>query len=341
MIKIFQIFQTACIITTFVFVMMLLIEYLNAVAGTMWQKILLGSKWKQYFIATLLGASPGCLGTFVVFTMYSHGMVSLGAMIAAAIATFGDEQFVLLAMAPKTAIFMGIGISICGLLTGIIVDCFHKPKNKSLRCLKNIDVNPEEQCSKFSFQQFKQQWRNCTLARFLLVTILVIILILIFTGLLGREMPNWLRYTLVITITAALIIAALTNDHFLEKHLWHHIALRHTPKIFIWTFCALIIMYFLTEHLDLGQAIKQNKWMVLVIACLVGIIPESGPHLIFLTLYVQGAVPVSVLVGSSIVQDGHGLLPMLAHSRKDFLIIKCIALIAGLAAGAGMMFCGF
>jgi hypothetical protein len=179
------------------------------------------------------------------------------------------------------------------------------------------------------------------MARFLLVSILITILVLIFTGVLGHEMPNWLRYTLVITITAALIIAAITNDHFLEKHLWHHIALRHAPKIFMWTLGALIVMYFLTEHLDLEQTIKQSKWIVLITACLVGIIPESGPHLIFLTLYVQGAVPVSVLVGSSIVQDGHGLLPMLAHSRKDFLIIKSIAFIAGLAAGAGMMICGF
>ena len=87
--------------------------------------------------------------------------------------------------------------------------------------------------------------------------------------------------------------------------------------------------------------IQKGRWIVLVIACLVGIIPESGPHLLFVTLYVQGTVPLSVLVGSSIVQDGHGLLPMLAHSRKDFLIIKSVALIAGLAVGAAMMILGF
>ncbi len=341
MIKIFQIFQTTCLITTFVFVMMLLIEYLNAVAGSLWQKILLGSRWKQYVVAALLGASPGCLGTFVVFTMYSHGMVSLGAMIAAAVATFGDEQFVLLAIAPKTALFMGISLSICGILTGIIVDFFYKPKNKSVNCLKGIDIHPEEQCSKFSFHQFRQQWRNCSMARFLLTSILVVILILLFSGILGGDMPAWLRYTLIMTIAASLVITATTNDHFLEEHLWHHIALRHVPKIFMWTLGAIVIMYFLTERLDLGPMIQKGRWIVLVTACLVGIIPESGPHLIFVTLYVQGTVPLSVLVGSSIVQDGHGLLPMLAHSRKDFLIIKTIALITGLAIGAAMMICGF
>ena len=336
-----KIFQTACLISAFVFAMMLLVEYFNAVTGTLWQRVLLGSRWKQYLVATLLGASPGCLGTFVVFTMYSHGMVSLGAMIAAAIATFGDEEFVLLALAPKTALFMGFGLCVIGILSGLIVDVFYKKKNEPVVCTRGIDINPQQQCSRFSFHQFVQQWRNCSMSRFLLTLILVVILILLFSGILGGDMPAWLRYTLIMTIAASLVITAITNDHFLEDHLWRHIALRHVPKIFIWTLGALVIMYFLTERLDIGPTIQKGKWLVLVTACLIGIIPESGPHLLFVTLYVQGTVPLSVLVGSSIVQDGHGLLPMLAHSRKDFLIIKTIALIAGLAVGAGMMILGF
>jgi hypothetical protein len=336
-----KLLQTACIISVFVFTMMLLVEYFNAVAGTRWQRVLLGSRWKQYIVAALLGASPGCLGTFVVFTMYSHGMISLGAMIAAAVATFGDEQFVLLAMAPKTALFMGFGLFIIGILSGLIVDVFYKKKTEPIACIQGIDINPQQQCSRFSYHQFVQQWRNCSMARFLLTSILVVILILLFSGIMGSHMPLWLRCTLITTIAASLVITATTNDHFLEDHLWRHIALRHVPRIFLWTLGALVIMYFLTERLDLGPLIQKGRWIVLVIACLVGIIPESGPHLLFLTLYVQGSVPLSVLVGSSIVQDGHGLLPMLAHSRKDFLITKAAALIAGLAVGAAMMILGF
>jgi hypothetical protein len=336
-----KIFQTACIISAFVFAMMLLVEYFNAVTGTRWQRVLLGSRWKQYIVAALLGALPGCLGNFVVFTMYSHGMISIGAMIAAAVATFGDEEFVMLAMAPKTALFMGLCLSVIGVISGFIADIIYKKKIKPIACTKGIDINPEQQCSKFSFNQFIRQWQNCTMARFLLTTILVTVLILLFVGILGGDAPAWLRNTLMATIAASLIIAATTNDHFLEKHLWHHIALRHLPKIFMWTLGALVVMYFLTERMDLGPTIQKGKWIVLVTACLVGIIPESGPHLIFLTLYVQGTVPLSVLVGSSIVQDGHGLLPVLAYSRKDFLIIKTVALIAGLSVGAAMMIFGF
>jgi hypothetical protein len=51
-----EILQTSCIITVFVFVMMLIVEYFNAVTGSVWQRILLGSRWKQYVFAGILGA---------------------------------------------------------------------------------------------------------------------------------------------------------------------------------------------------------------------------------------------------------------------------------------------
>jgi len=70
---------------------------------------------------------------------------------------------------------------------------------------------------------------------------------------------------------------------------------------------------------------------------LIGFIPESGPHLIFTILYAQGALPASILVANTVVQDGHGMLPMLAHSRKDFLFIKAVVFVVGVTIGAAMM----
>jgi len=72
---------------------------------------------------------------------------------------------------------------------------------------------------------------------------------------------------------------------------------------------------------------------VLLVACLVGLVPESGPHLVFLTLFTQGAVPFSVLLASSVVQDGHGMLPLLADSRLDFFRIKAINFVVGILLG--------
>ena len=78
---------------------------------------------------------------------------------------------------------------------------------------------------------------------------------------------------------------------------------------------------------------QANQLLMLLVACLVGLIPESGPHLVFLTLYAQGATPFSVLLASSIVQDGHGMLPLLAESRQDFFRVKVINFAVGLLVG--------
>jgi hypothetical protein len=44
-------------------------------------------------------------------------------------------------------------------------------------------------------------------------------------------------------------------------------------------------MHVLVDQLHLEGWMQQNRLIVLLIACLVGLIPESGPHLFFLTLY--------------------------------------------------------
>jgi len=75
---------------------------------------------------------------------------------------------------------------------------------------------------------------------------------------------------------------------------------------------------------DLAGWMRESALIMLVAACIVGLVPESGPHLVFLTLYTQGAVPFSVLLASSVVQDGHGMLPLLADSRIDFLRIATV-----------------
>ena len=58
--------------------------------------------------------------------------------------------------------------------------------------------------------------------------------------------------------------------------------------------------------------------LFLFLAILLGFIPDSGPHLLFFTLYWNGQIEFTALLVSSIVQDGHGLVPLLASSRRDF-----------------------
>ena len=72
---------------------------------------------------------------------------------------------------------------------------------------------------------------------------------------------------------------------------------------------------------------------MMALAILVGIIPESGPHLIFITLFTRGQIPFSILMANSIVQDGHGMLPLLAESRKQFVYVKLINMATGAVFG--------
>jgi len=118
-------------------------------------------------------------------------------------------------------------------------------------------------------------------------------------------------------------------------------AVNEQTNIGLWTLGALVALHLLTSRRDLGESLDKGRWLLLLAACLLGLVPESGPHLIFVTLYAQGTIPLSILLASSIVQDGHGMLPMLAHSRKAFLGIKAVNLVAGLLVGGAALAAGW
>jgi len=328
-------------ITGFVSVMMLVIEYLNVLTRGSWQQGLTRYRLGQVVLAAFLGATPGCLGAFAVVAMYSHGVLSLGAVVAAMIATSGDEAFVMLAIIPKEfAVLTGI-LFAAAIVAGALTDAIlRKPKRATGGDHQALEVHGER-CNCFPRGQILRQWKQCTAPRGILTVVLAVFLLSLALGQIGPAAWNWIRITLLASSAIGLFIVTTVPGHFLEEHLWQHVARKHVPRVFLWTLGALLAMYVLTEHLHLDSTIRQGKWVVLAIACLVGLIPESGPHLIFVTLYAQGTVPFSVLLASSIVQDGHGMLPMLADSRRGFLVVKTINLVVGAVIGVVAMVVGY
>ena len=133
---------------------------------------------------------------------------------------------------------------------------------------------------------------------------------------------DWMWVTLAVLTLFGLFIVATVSDHFLDEHLWRHVLKVHVPRIFLWTLGALAAIAVLEHFIDVHAVVQDNVWIVLLMAVLIGLIPDSGPHLIFVSLFAAGALPLSILVASSIVQDGHGMVPLLAHSRKDFIQVK-------------------
>ncbi len=147
---------------------------------------------------------------------------------------------------------------------------------------------------------------------------------------------DWMNILFAGLSVIMLIVLIFASDHFVEDHLWKHIVLKHLPTIFAWTFGVLLLVGIGLQHIDIDRWISDNTVMMILLATLIGIIPESGPHMIFVTLFAAGIVPFPVLLASSISQDGHASIPLLAESKKSFLwakLINCaVALVAGLAA---------
>ena len=334
--------REALTITSFVAVMMLVIEYVNVLSQGAWQTQLAGHRWGQYVLAAFLGAIPGCLGAFAVVGMYAHGILTRGAVIAAMIATMGDETFVMLALLPEQAVLMLGILFVLGVTVGALSDLVVRRRIplKPATC-DALVIHAADSCNCFPRGQILRQWMECSAARGVLAASLSILILGLLSGQIGPPAWNWIRVTMLFVFVVALYIVSTVPDHFLEEHLWKHVVRKHVFRIFLWTFGALMVMYVLTEHLHLEEELERGRWLILIVACLVGLIPESGPHLIFVTLYLQGAIPFSILLASSIVQDGHGMLPMLAHSRQAFLSVKAVNFLVGMLVGGVALLIGW
>ncbi|MDZ7623697.1 MAG: putative manganese transporter [Ignavibacteriaceae bacterium] len=221
-------------VTLFVLVMMVAIDIINVKTKGKLESILqTGRKWKQYIIASLLGAAPGCLGSFAGVSLYIHGMISFGALTGLMLATAGDEQFIMLAMIPDTALILFAILFLLGMITGYFTDYI----------VKKFKI---QTCTDCEFKQYHP----------------------------GEE----------------------GYKHYFKDHIWTHIVKGHLVRIFLWTFGALLVIKYGMSLVDLQNITSEYTFLLLILGALIGIIPESGPHLIFVMLFAEGIDSVFSLV---------------------------------------------
>jgi len=335
-----HIFKHALMITGFVLMMMLIIDYINVQTQGIWNRKLQQKGWLQIILAAFLGVIPGCLGAFTVVSLYTHRIVSFAALVAAMIATFGDEAFIMFAMMPEKALILTIIVFVIALLTGFFILLVSKQKDQDIDRSYGFEVHEEEmKCSCFPRDNLISQIKNISFERTLLITGFLLFIIFIIAGELGPEEWDWKRITFLAGGLVTLFIVTTVPDHFLKEHLWGHVIKKHLPRIFLWTFGTFVFIHFIEGFLDISNWIHDNQYVILIIAVLIGIIPESGPHLVFITLFINGTIPFSILLASSIVQDGHGAIPLLAESKKGFIYMKLINILVGLIIGfIGLLF---
>jgi hypothetical protein len=265
-------------------------------------------------------------------------MVSFGALVAAMIATSGDESFVMLALFPWTAVGLTTALALLGWGAGIASDSLLSAPSRDAG--HDFELHEEEDCQCFPGEQVLAQLREPSVARRTLAFAMLAFVATLATGTVVAPPSPWVRALLLGLGLFVLFVVLTVPDHFLEVHLWRHVVLQHVPRIFAWTGGALLLTSLALGIWPEAAPSAATRWIVLAGASLLGLIPESGPHLLFVTLFDQGLVPLSTLLASSIVQDGHGTLPLLADSRSDFLKVKAINLLVGLVVGGASMAAG-
>ncbi len=385
--------KNSILITGLVMIMMLLIEYINIHShGNSFRK-LKNSKIKQVFLAASLGLIPGCVGGFAVVSLFTHKLLSFGALVAMMIASSGDEAFIMLAMIPKTAIIIFLALFATGVTAGILVDKFYKkevaPFDPDHYETHENCCSPEQSKKNAVFgSSISKNLKNISRERLLIMSGIALFIIAVAVGLLEHDhsahahethfeftpaateggrvciqddvhnhnhdhdhlhshnhsfdifSERWINLLFAALSIFTLFLTAKANEHFIKDHLWSHVVKKHLRSIFLWTFGALIIIHFGMQFLHIEQWIAQNMFIMILLAVVIGLIPESGPHMIFITLFAGGIIPFSVLFASSIVQDGHTALPLLAESKSSFIKAKIINMAIGLIVGGVLLFAG-
>lgn len=414
-----HVLRQSILITGLVLIMMLMIEYFNIQSKGQWLGKIQGSKFKQILLGSFLGLIPGCIGGFAAVSLFTHKMISLGALVAMMICSSGDEAFLILAMIPHKALLLFGLLFVIGIVVGIIVDAIIRKPQKDLckdkfeihtTCGNKFDFNdanlkfaPQTACkcgcnhtvddiespvpSIFKLSSYKPMLHPSRERVILLLGIALFIGAVIFgilecnhehvhteacthehihteacthehshtevcthdhshtdsrshghhheVSLGGVNILNekWINIFFAVISIVTLFFTAAAKEHFIKEHLWGHVIKKHMVSIFLWTFGTLLVCQIGMQYLDVQHWISNNMFIVLLIAVAIGIIPESGPHIVFVTLFSQGVIPFYILLANSMVQDGHTTLPLLAESKMSFAKAKLINIIAGLTVG--------
>ncbi len=280
-----EVLWDSILITALVIFMMLVIEFVNVASHGHFFSRLNSNRFTRVLFGAAMGMIPGCAGGFATVSLYSHGMISFGALVAMMIASSGDEAFVMLAMFPGKALLLFVILFVIAVAVGLLVDLRPAGKEKAV-CKQSYGLHEDD------LEEHGHSHHH------------------------------------------------ILDRHFFKEHLWHHVIKEHALSIFCWTFGALLLIHLGMEYIDLESWMKENVALVMLLAVLIGIIPDSGPHLIFVTMFASGLVPFSVLLASSISQDGHCALPLLAENKAGFLKAKLINCAVAAVAGYALYFFG-
>ena len=289
-----------------------------------------GDNW-QVPMASLLGALPGCGGAVVVITAFARGNIRLGAMVAALIATMGDAAFLLLAKEPTTYIRL-IGISMfAAIVSGWMVDRFHRGElySSEVKHIKNVRIGELRSRDKL-FMALAAPGLILGILQLAQVDISDFGIIVFSLGVFGA------LFTTAVWAISPITAVSSSRDHPFTR------SSEETSFVTIWVIAGFLAYEYAYSFFGLDlEVLAEAAWIFLpLLAVLVGFIPGCGPQVLVTTLYLNGIIPFAALIANAISNDGDALFPAIALTPKMAIIATLYSGIPALIISYIFLFLG-
>ena len=282
----------------------------------------------QVPLAALLGATPGCGGAVVVVAAYSSGNVGFGAVVATLTATMGDAAFLLIATRPDAAIVVLPLSFVVGIISGWLVDRFNR-----------FDMSPRSTAS-CDFAPLIGRTRPRDLAYLIAAAPGLIVggaqLAQVQITSLAGVPVEWIALVgtavgLYIWSTSRLQAMSNTKDSPVTR------MAEETSFISVWVIGAYLSYDYAAQYagLDLHTLFQGVMPLLPLFAILVGFIPGCGPQVLVTTLYINGIIPFSALIGNAISNDGDALFPAIALEPRAAVVATAYSAIPALIVAYG------
>lgn len=284
--------------------------------------------------AAILGALPGCGGAIIVVTQFTKKQASFASVVAVLTATMGDAAFLLLAKDPIAALsVISIGV-VTGIISGLIVHSLHADSF----CHPQKTANYAHDCMKSNkaIHVGEKLWK-CFLAPCLVISLLIA-----FNVDFG-EFDNTITYFGALFAAIAVTIWAFSSegktyqqitaeDEEVSPPSKFSRIIQDTHFVTAWVIASFMLYEIAVSvfGLDLRAWFSEYAIYAPLIAVAIGLLPGCGPQIVITTLYIQGIIPFSALVGNAISNDGDALFPALAMAPKAALIATLYSAIPAL-----------
>ena len=285
----------------FLFVTYLAMEWLEHKAGDKAQNAIKRAGKAGPVIGAVLGVVPQCGFSAAASTLYAGRVITVGTLIAVLLST-SDEMIPIFLAAQVSLSTMGAILGakvVVGIVAGLALDGVLRLLHRPEEHLRIHELCQRDHC------HCNGECHAC------------------------EENPE-------------LAYEAEKDEEHHHDHAGASIvksALKHTAQVTVFIFIVTLLLNVVLETVGedaLAQILGSNSALSVVVAAIVGLIPNCAASVVIADLYVEGVLGAGAMFAGLLVSAGVGLLVLFRANRrpKQSLIIVAILLVVGIVAGA-------